>query len=408
MADKMKIATFVDHYKFEVPGNIFKSAIALGDVDNDNDIELVIGNMEGDLYIFKGQRQIQKISGLGIITAIGIGDLMNCGSNTLIVISGDGWCHIYLCLKLSKSDLAEECVVKLEPVHVQRIPANTKMLLLGDIDADGMIELIVGLTDRVIRSYRWSQSAAAGRLVPLHKWECANQIGSIILTKDINNRPCLLVSQPGVTALRIYCPIAFPELTEKIICYENEQITGLRNSSISSVMIGNLRVDKTNEIYINDPCNNIYAIATLDGLIMLARRETILWSKNIEHELFSVNKLCVAGGPDYIITCSQNGDTFIVDQKSQVASFKLGQSVVAFCSGVYTVKSNTKAVSCFVFVTTLHEVYVYYDMKLPNSCNQTLSEYIENDNHLSKLMNEYKGALKKKKINECLYYNSNN
>lgn len=87
------------------------------------------------------------------------------------------------------------------------------MLLLGDIDADGMIELIVGLTDRVIRSYRWSQSAAAGRLVPLHKWECANQIGSIILVKDINGRPCLLVSQPGLTALCIYCPISFPELT---------------------------------------------------------------------------------------------------------------------------------------------------------------------------------------------------
>lgn len=123
----MKIATFVDRYKFEVPGNVFKSAVVLGDVDNDNDIELVIGNMEGDLYIFKGQRQIQKISGLGIITAIGIGDLMNCGSNTLIVISGDGWCHIYLCLKLSKPDLADECIMKLEPVHVQRIPANTKV-----------------------------------------------------------------------------------------------------------------------------------------------------------------------------------------------------------------------------------------------------------------------------------------
>jgi len=87
------------------------------------------------------------------------------------------------------------------------------VLLLGDIDADGMVELIVGLTDRVIRSYRWSQRAAGGRLVPLHKWECTNQIGSIILTKDKNNRPCLLVSQPGVSALRIYCPIAFPELT---------------------------------------------------------------------------------------------------------------------------------------------------------------------------------------------------
>lgn len=127
MDDEIKIASFVDHYDFVVPGNVFKSAVALGDVDNDNDVELVIGNMEGNLYIFKGQRQIQKISGLGIITAIAIGDLMNCGSNTLIVISGDGWCHIYLCLKLSKSEIAEDCIVKLEPVHVQRIPANTKV-----------------------------------------------------------------------------------------------------------------------------------------------------------------------------------------------------------------------------------------------------------------------------------------
>lgn len=80
-----------------------------------------------------------------------------------------------------------------------------------------MIELIVGLTDRVVRSYRWSQSAAAGRLVPLHKWECGFQIGSIILIKDINGRPCLLVSQPGATAMCIYCPIAFPELSTYVI-----------------------------------------------------------------------------------------------------------------------------------------------------------------------------------------------
>jgi len=86
------------------------------------------------------------------------------------------------------------------------------MIILGDIDSDGMLELIVGSTDRVVHSYRWSQNAAAGRLVQLHKWGCANQIGSIILIKDIKNRPCLLVSQPGVTAVCFYCPTAFPEL----------------------------------------------------------------------------------------------------------------------------------------------------------------------------------------------------
>lgn len=45
---------------------------------------------------------------------------------------------------------------------------------------------------------------------------------------------------------------------------------------------------------------------------------------------------------------------------------------------------------------------------MPNSCNKTLSKYIENDDNFSKLMNECKGVFKKKKINECLYNNSNN
>lgn len=40
-------------------------------------------------------------------------------------------------------------------VFSQRIPANTKDALLEDIDGDDSIELVLGLTDRVVRSYRW-------------------------------------------------------------------------------------------------------------------------------------------------------------------------------------------------------------------------------------------------------------
>lgn len=42
-------------------------------------------------------------------------------------------------------------------------------------------------------------------------------------------------------------------------------------------------------------------------------------------------------------------------------------------------------------------------MKLPDSCNQTLSKCIDNDAQLSKLMDKYKEVLKKNKIKECLY-----
>lgn len=69
--------------------------------------------------------------------------------------------------------------------------------------------------------------------------------------------------------------IAF-NFSEKIIDYENELSSELRNPSISSEMIGDLKIDKSKED-INDINNNLYAIATLDGLLMLAKRETIIW-----------------------------------------------------------------------------------------------------------------------------------
>lgn len=72
---------------------------------------------------------------------------------------------------------------KMECVHVQRIPTNSKIVLIADVDKDGANEMILGLTDRVVRSYRWSSNAdlGTGKLVGLNKWECTNQIGTVTL-----------------------------------------------------------------------------------------------------------------------------------------------------------------------------------------------------------------------------------
>lgn len=67
----------------------------------------------------------------------------------------------------------------------------------------------MGLTDRVVRSYRWSQSVTDGKLVCLNKWECARQIGSVTLNRGCNGVPCLLVAQPGGTFMRIQTDAQF-------------------------------------------------------------------------------------------------------------------------------------------------------------------------------------------------------
>ena len=51
----------------------------------------------------------------------------------------------------------------------QRIPANVKEALIFDINDDGLNEVVLALTDRVVRSYQWQGAAEGqqGQLVPI-------------------------------------------------------------------------------------------------------------------------------------------------------------------------------------------------------------------------------------------------
>ena len=63
----------------------------------------------------------------------------------------------------------------------QRIPANVKEALIFDINDDGLNEIVLALTDRVVRSYQWQGHEAVGgesqgQLVPMNKWEFGLQV----------------------------------------------------------------------------------------------------------------------------------------------------------------------------------------------------------------------------------------
>ena len=67
------------------------------------------------------------------MTAVGIGDIFNKGRNSLVVVNGEGWLYIFDFPVGAESD-----DILLKPVHVQRIVANTKVLLLHDVNSDGL------------------------------------------------------------------------------------------------------------------------------------------------------------------------------------------------------------------------------------------------------------------------------
>lgn len=45
--------SLINHLEFDFSGSVVKKGIALGDVDNDGCIELVVGNDNGEVAIFK-------------------------------------------------------------------------------------------------------------------------------------------------------------------------------------------------------------------------------------------------------------------------------------------------------------------------------------------------------------------
>lgn len=67
--------------------------------------------------------------------------------------------------------------------------------------------------------------------------------------------------------------------SEKTIEYENENElpVELLNPLISSVMVGDLKVDEECDQELFDKNDHLYGIASLSGLVMLAKKQTILW-----------------------------------------------------------------------------------------------------------------------------------
>ncbi|KAF9937724.1 integrin alpha FG-GAP repeat-containing protein 2, partial [Mortierella alpina] len=91
--------SLVQKLRWHVSGNISPTAFAIGDVEGHGDNAFVIGNLVGELFIFKGNHPEGlpwlTCKGLGTITAVAIGDIRNWGKNSIVVLSAEGLCHIF-------------------------------------------------------------------------------------------------------------------------------------------------------------------------------------------------------------------------------------------------------------------------------------------------------------------------
>lgn len=349
----MREISFVKRIKFNFNGSVTKRALVIGDADNDQQNELICANLQGDLAIFKGTRphSFAFANNLGMVTACTVGDVLNSGRNFVTAINMEGWLFIFDVIPSSLSSggqcdasncdrqtvpdgrpasSCEQAVIKpkeLEPIYEQRMPANCKELLLADLDGDGQNELIIGLTDRVLRTYKWVKiGPERGKFVGLYKWEFADQIGSVSLNPSCHeNCQDIIVAQPGGTYAKLECFDKKPlissastpgslnehKLEEALQQAKSQQqysldspadednvrteyvskltpeyhqlaLAQMRNHHVSTEVLGSIKDGKDSSSY------SLIVIATLDGTLMLVNKDETLWSLQVDHQLFAL------------------------------------------------------------------------------------------------------------------------
>ncbi|KAF5901646.1 KICSTOR complex protein ITFG2 [Clarias magur] len=408
----MRSLSFVQRVCLDFTGSLFPHAICLGDADNDSLNELVVGDTSGKLYIYKNDDSKPWLtrSCVGMLTCVGVGDLCNKGKNLVVAVGAEGWFHLFdIASDVAKAESSSQPEWLFgddqKPSFTQHIPANTKVMLISDIDGDGRSELVVGYTDRVVRAFRWEEPSdatdlTAGQLVLLKKWLLEGQVDSLSVNPGADGSPELMVSQPGCGYAILLCSwtqdgAAAPgesRLTASARGGSSRDVvlhltTGrIHNKNVSTHLIGSISRGSKGD----DSKGGLFALCTLDGTLKLMdSSEQLLWSVQVDHQLFALQKLDVTGdGREEVVACAWDGQTYIIDHNRTVVRFQFDENVNAFCAGLYACKQG-RNIPCLVYVSFSQKIYVYWRVELecmePTSLQRVLEQRPEYTDLLHKL-----------------------
>ncbi|KAK2175123.1 hypothetical protein NP493_746g01018 [Ridgeia piscesae] len=383
----MRTISFVEHLEFEYHGNIFSKAMAIGDVDNDKCNELVVGTVNGDMFIYQGTKNSQalwKASDLGMITCLEIGNVCNHNMNYVVTLNGEGWCYIFAVkpelLTESLEPASEETQGHiLRPVHQQHLTANNKVVLIADIDGDGQCEMVVGYTDRQVKSYRWLENeetteggatgALNGKFVVVETWQLAGQLGSMTTNQRTDGPVDLMVSQPGGTFVSLLhrkaggegeCETDKHDKNSPSVKYHPLGSGRARNPGVTTEVVGGISRQRKGE---SSSMPRYSAICTLDGTLTLVDDDKILWSLYVDHQLFTLTRLDITGdGMEEVVACSWDGQTYLVNLNRDAVRFPFEENVAAFCAGHYAVGGEN--VPCLIYATFSNRIVVYHGIHL--------------------------------------------
>ncbi|KAL4839747.1 hypothetical protein H8958_008256 [Nasalis larvatus] len=138
--------------------------------------------------------------------------------------------------------------------------------------------------------------------------------------------------------------------------------------------------------------SGLFALCTLDGTLKLMEEmeeaDKLLWSVQVDHQLFALEKLDVTGnGHEEVVACAWDGQTYIIDHNRTVVRFQVDENIRAFCAGLYACKEGRNS-PCLVYVTFNQKIYVYWEVQLERMESTNLLKLLETKPEYHSLLQE--------------------
>jgi hypothetical protein len=250
---------------------------------------VAVATIDGQLVLYNTQPKLELYrtqQALGLITAISVGDVLNCSNDVMVVVTAEGNGFVLN--------------AQLEIMYRFMVPANVVSLGIEDVDRDGRLEVLMGLHNCALHAIRLS--VADGKIV----------------TEQVLGDP--MITLPAQT----WSVHRFGEQLVLNMGFQTVSIDPCEKSTqvMPSFGLHSICVVTRNdaELLIRFAANSKVEVQNIKG--------EIVWNENLEGTLMISQDVTVQG-KKLIILCALEGIAWIIDEDWNIFQLNLGEIVLS-------------------------------------------------------------------------------